>query len=623
MIIFSIIILIVAKALPGLNTHISSTHITRITSIVFLFAGALTLNILKIESIGSGIGIYSGFFQVTTISQLIEIFLFMIGGGILIAWPLFIYLFKFFSTIIPIGKRESQLILGGRGSSTNNKIIVPSPLRRSSHRIPLALDKIRTLACCFSTPRSGSYARVISAPIFRLTHPLILNGKFSITKKNFVSLNLIHTSAIVYSDNTRRGVLEEIASISEERLSTLQLIKYKEKLAESDMSDIVGGSISTYRENFPWLIDTDGKIIDFNKSIELFDGVKLISHYLEQRYNVGKELISDIKITELLEPFKDNNNITVLELFNHVGKIYNKDKNNLLKNLITESENISVTETAVNITNFKPLGVFGDKTLNDVAVGLLELKWDIIRDSAKVTVHAAPLTMNLISFSLILKGYMKYVHNRPYDSGPQALKIEAQKFQRRRNLALFTIFGAPMAIFSIKYAAIGLKNVINIDFSTSPPSLTPEGLGGGEGPNNKDISNNSFLLLIHKLFKKIQIPLYLRIVCIFLILNVVVLKLLGYSIFSLITDKSLLRNLIFVYFFLVTSYQLLNLYLAHIFASKKIKIPEILPDFLINWLKEFEIITLTEESIKGFKKTCYIELFVYLVMMVFFILILL
>jgi NADH-ubiquinone oxidoreductase chain 2 len=87
MITFAILILIVAKALPGLNTHISSIHVTRITSIVFLFAGALTLNSLRIESIGSGIGIYSGFFQVTTISQLIEIFLFVIGGGILIAWP--------------------------------------------------------------------------------------------------------------------------------------------------------------------------------------------------------------------------------------------------------------------------------------------------------------------------------------------------------------------------------------------------------------------------------------------------------------------------------------------------------------------------------------------------------
>lgn len=87
MITFAILILIVAKALPVLNTHISSIHVTRITSIVFLFAGALTLNSLNLENIGTGIGIYSGFFQVTTISQLIEIFLFIIGGGILIAWP--------------------------------------------------------------------------------------------------------------------------------------------------------------------------------------------------------------------------------------------------------------------------------------------------------------------------------------------------------------------------------------------------------------------------------------------------------------------------------------------------------------------------------------------------------
>jgi len=87
MITSAILILIVAKALPGLNTHISSIHVTRITSIVYLFAGALSLNTLNLESIGSGIGLYSGLFQVTAISQLIEIFLFMIGGGILIAWP--------------------------------------------------------------------------------------------------------------------------------------------------------------------------------------------------------------------------------------------------------------------------------------------------------------------------------------------------------------------------------------------------------------------------------------------------------------------------------------------------------------------------------------------------------
>ena len=87
MITSAILILIVAKALPGLNTQFSSIHVTRFTSIVFLFAGALSLNCLNLECIGSGIGLYSGLFQVTAISQLIEIFLFTIGGGILIAWP--------------------------------------------------------------------------------------------------------------------------------------------------------------------------------------------------------------------------------------------------------------------------------------------------------------------------------------------------------------------------------------------------------------------------------------------------------------------------------------------------------------------------------------------------------
>jgi NADH-ubiquinone oxidoreductase chain 2 len=77
----------VAKALPFLNKQISSIHFTRIASIIFIYTGAITLNCLYIQSIGSGIGIYSGLFHITQISQLIEIFLFIIGGLILIGWP--------------------------------------------------------------------------------------------------------------------------------------------------------------------------------------------------------------------------------------------------------------------------------------------------------------------------------------------------------------------------------------------------------------------------------------------------------------------------------------------------------------------------------------------------------
>ena len=85
MIFLSILILIVAIALPSLKNEISSLLITRITAIIFIYSGALALNALYIQSIGSGIGIYSGLFHVTIISQLLDVFLLFLAALILIA----------------------------------------------------------------------------------------------------------------------------------------------------------------------------------------------------------------------------------------------------------------------------------------------------------------------------------------------------------------------------------------------------------------------------------------------------------------------------------------------------------------------------------------------------------
>jgi NADH-ubiquinone oxidoreductase chain 2 len=88
MIFISILTLIVAKALPSLNNNLSSIYFTRISAIIFIYAGVLSFNSFYIQSIGSGIDIYSGLFHITQISQWIEIFLLIIGFFILIAWPL-------------------------------------------------------------------------------------------------------------------------------------------------------------------------------------------------------------------------------------------------------------------------------------------------------------------------------------------------------------------------------------------------------------------------------------------------------------------------------------------------------------------------------------------------------
>nr|QXM15419.1 NADH dehydrogenase subunit 2 [Leucoagaricus naucinus] len=87
MIFTSILILIVAKALPNINKQISSIYFSRISAIILIYAGVLSLNTLYIQSIGSGIGIYSGLFQITQVSLSLESFLLLIGSLILIAWP--------------------------------------------------------------------------------------------------------------------------------------------------------------------------------------------------------------------------------------------------------------------------------------------------------------------------------------------------------------------------------------------------------------------------------------------------------------------------------------------------------------------------------------------------------
>ena len=59
MLFISILSLITAKAVKLIN--ISHIHFTRISFIILLYAGALTFNVLYIQSIGSGIGIYNSY----------------------------------------------------------------------------------------------------------------------------------------------------------------------------------------------------------------------------------------------------------------------------------------------------------------------------------------------------------------------------------------------------------------------------------------------------------------------------------------------------------------------------------------------------------------------------------
>ena len=78
MIFISILILIVAMAIPSLKLQLSSILLTRITSIILLYSGVLAFNTFYIQSIGSGIGAYSKLFYFTIISLLLNFILFLL-----------------------------------------------------------------------------------------------------------------------------------------------------------------------------------------------------------------------------------------------------------------------------------------------------------------------------------------------------------------------------------------------------------------------------------------------------------------------------------------------------------------------------------------------------------------
>ena len=84
MLVLGIFSLMIAVALP--TVKISPLLLIRVTSIILLYAAALSFNALYIQAIGSGLGIFSGLFQVTSVSQAIDVFIFTIGALVLLPW---------------------------------------------------------------------------------------------------------------------------------------------------------------------------------------------------------------------------------------------------------------------------------------------------------------------------------------------------------------------------------------------------------------------------------------------------------------------------------------------------------------------------------------------------------
>jgi len=360
---------------------------------------------------------------------------------------------------------------------------------------------------------------------------------------------------------------------------------------------------------------------------------------------MDKETISKLKLSELIKPFEEGKEISVLEFYNHIDYLYkhnpnirkmskdayHKASNITEKGLIgtnnnfeagpsTESNNL--LENASNTDN-KPLGQFGEQSLNQILTKFKEFKFREPMSNMHVTVNPLPLLTNFLGYGLILNSYMKHIHNRPFKPNLSQTELKIQHLQRRRFAYCFSLGIAPMMVLGSKYAALKLKDIFSIDLF----SLSGQGSESGVISDNSkslDTSNKIntsglFGLFLIKLKQKLSEPM--KLIFIFLFCLFTIFKLLGYNLNDIINTELTLvyfRTYFYVVIFLMIIYIIIHLLLLHIFyKNNKIKIPKILPEFLINWIKEFKTVTKTKAAFESFKQEYYIQLYLYLFILIF------
>ena len=394
-----------------------------------------------------------------------------------------------------------------------------------------------------------------------------------------------------------------------EILSDLHLIKNQEKPTDEAETDYLPPS-SRSAKSLPWLVDEEGKILDYTKPLKLFNGVKIISCFLESRSKMDPNLISNAKLTEILEFFNTNNTVSVLELYNHVSKIYKEDESSFSKQLTSETDKFSDNLLTVESNTTKPFYPYGEITFNQLCFAQKEnipdINWGFVYNLTKLTVHGLPVAVNVIGYSIMIITYMKYVHNRPIDKGLSPKQMENTKIMRNRQLGLFCLIGAPITMFLLISSSIPLKNMFTLTIGED-----------SQAAKNNYTTVNSIIFLS---YLNNKIPSWLKISFKILFVTIIVLKIFGFSfgsvfLYVLSINVYYIKVAYYTIFSLRICYNLLNLYLLHKFSNKNIKISEVLPEYLIKRLKEIEIMSKTKPGIAEFKSTCYLDINIYLILM--------
>ena len=230
-----------AIALLVFNRNISCLSFTRITSIIFIYAGVLSFSTLYIQSIGSGIGIYSGLFYTINISILLDGLL----TNLYISYYLKSFNFSVLMEAIFINPLIVNLSLLKHISNFNKYIL------KKFSEIKFNLDK-NTIKISKNSNSNLSSSLVIFIKKWNSKHPFNFNFNFNF---NFIFIFFCLLSIYIKSQTKEGEVNIEVDDDTLSQISNASNNSSKFLDDGNKIADIVNTYIQTLFEYFKYILE--------------------------------------------------------------------------------------------------------------------------------------------------------------------------------------------------------------------------------------------------------------------------------------------------------------------------------------------------------------------------------
>lgn len=368
------------------------------------------------------------------------------------------------------------------------------------------------------------------------------------------------------------------------------------------------GEVSSYSESFPWFVDSNDTPIDYNAPLSPMEAVSAIHRYMMIKGNIDPTLLSDVKLSELISSESVDKELNLLGLYNRLNEIL-KSKN--LDSLLTVNENTKfIIKFIIIITDLLkskestftkvPLGEYGEVSLNQIVnwVKDREVKWLI--DNHELVFNGVGLLSHGVSYGLLLKVYIKTIHNHPLPKFSNSKQKGVYMLNRQKSLLLFAFMGAPLILIAVKTIKPDFP-----DFWKSVPSTDLSNTNDGWSEPKFDLSLGLILSHLKEHYLKY----------IFIIFFIIVLILNFHKILFWETLRWLKLGMCLSGLWILYRISFLVILQIHINNKRSGKIvsrgTSVLPDFIIDWFNSYSSLVESEEMISVFKDQAYKDVYIY------------